>query len=167
MKLKSLVVLIFIAFLTTACSALIDSSRLQYVGYRHKGVVYGEKLPNGVQDLGGSLLSDENYGVTRFLKGKKYMLWLERVIDRDAEGVPEWEVKDILVFKKPKKNQKFLFSYNSPCTDGGEENLDLIVLAELEPHLKSYKVLKAWRANTERERFEEVSTEAIACGTAE
>jgi hypothetical protein len=80
--------------------------------------------------------------------------------------VPEREVKDIPVFKKPKKNQKFLFSYDSPCTGGGE-NLDLIVLAEPEPHRKSYKVLKARRANTERERFEEASTAAIACEAAE
>lgn len=161
MRLRPLPILIILAIATIFVFADIAGS--EYVGYRHKGVRYGEKLPNGAKDLGGGLLSDEDYGVTRFVKGEKYMLWLEKIIDRDAEGVPEWEVKDVLIFKKPNKNQQFFFSYSSPCTENGEGNLDLIVLAELEPRRKTYKILQAWRADVERERFEAVSTKAVFC----
>ena len=161
MKLKPLRTLIILSITTLFVFADITGS--EYVGYRHKGVSYGEKLPNGARDLGGGLLSDEDYGVTRFVKGDKYMLWLEKIIDRDAEGVPEWEVKDVLIFKKPNKNQQFFFSYSSPCTENGRENLDLIVLAELEPRRQTYKILRAWRANVEHERFETVSTKAVVC----
>ena len=154
---------IFIVLSIATIFVFADTNQSEYIGYRHKGVLYGEKLPNGVRDLGGGLLSDEDYGVTRFVKGEKYMLWLEKIIDRDAEGVPEWEVKDVLIFKKPNKNQQFFFSYSSPCTENGRENLDLIVLAETEPRRKTYKILKAWRANAERERFEAVSARAVVC----
>ncbi len=140
-----------------------DEARRQFVGYRHEGVKRGERLPNGARDLGGGLLSDEDYGVTRFRKGKNYMLWLERIVERNEAGVPKWEVLDVLSFGKLKKNQAFLFSHSSPCRDNERENLDLIVLAEIEPKTKTYKVLKAWQANVEKEEFESVSIEEIVC----
>jgi hypothetical protein len=140
------------------------SDELRFVGYRHKGVARGETLPNGARDLGGGLLSDEDYGVTRFALDGKFMLWLEKIIERDADGVPDWEVLDALVFDKLKKNQKFLFSYSSPCTKNGAENLDLIVMVEENRKRKTYKILRAWLANVETERFEPVSIDPIVCG---
>lgn len=147
---------------TSAIAAASDEAR-QFVGYRHEGVKCGERLPNGAKDLGGGLLSNEEYGVTRFIKGKNYMLWLERIVERNEAGVPSWEVRDVLSFPKLKKNQTFLFSYSSPCTENEAENLDLIVLAEFAPKTKTYKVLKAWQANVEKEKFESVSIEKIVC----
>ncbi|MGC2236002.1 MAG: hypothetical protein WA584_07565 [Pyrinomonadaceae bacterium] len=134
-----------------------------YIGYKHKGAVFGETLPNGAKDLGGGLLSDEDYGVSRFSKGKKLMLWLEKITSRDAEGVPDWEVKDVLTFSKLKKHQEFLFSYSSPCTLKSEQKLELIVLAELVSKKKTYKILKAWQVNLDEEKFETLSTEEIEC----
>jgi hypothetical protein len=160
---KSLPIFIFIAFSIAALTTFANPSGVEYVGYRHKGVTRGEKLPNGAKDLGGGLLSDEDYGVTRFTKGKNYMLWLEKIVERNDEGVPQWEVKDVLVFNKLKKNQEFLFSYSSPCTENGEENLDLIVLAELPSKTKIYKIVKAWRANVKDEKFEQTPIEGIIC----
>ncbi len=133
------------------------------VGYRHKGVARGERLSNGAKDLGGGLLSDEDYGVSRFSKGGKFMLWLEKIVDRDQTGVPEWEVKDVLVFEAARKNRLFLYSYSSPCTSNGEEDLDLIVMAEKEAKKRAYRILKAWRANVESEKFEALSTDGISC----
>ena len=147
---------------TSAIAAACDEAR-QFVGYRHEGVKRGERLPNGARDLGGGLLSNEDYGVTRFKKGKNYMLWLERIVERNEEGAPSWEVLDVLSFGKLNKNQTFLFSYSSPCRENERENLDLIVLAEPDPKTKTYKVLKAWQANVDREKFEPVSIEKIVC----
>lgn len=93
------------------------------------------------------------------------MLWFEKVIDRNSEGVSLWEVKDVLAFGKPKKNEEFFFSYSSSCRQNRKVNLDLIVLAERVPRQKSYKVINAWRANVKKERFEEVSTKGIVCST--
>lgn len=161
MKLKIFLTIFLTALFSVSLSAFAAGQ--EFIGYRHKGVVRGEKLPNGVKDLGGGLLSDEDYGVTRFIKGKSFMLWFEKIIHHDDEGVPYWEVKDVLTFEMPKKNLRFLFSYGSPCLQNGMENLDLIVMAELIPKRKNYKVLKAWQANIKTERFVEISTDGIVC----
>lgn len=143
--------------------AVAATQKKQFIGYKHKGIKYGETLPNGAKDLGGGLLSNENYGVTRFSKGKKYMLWLEKITGRDAKGVPDWEVKDVLMFDDLKKNQAFNFSYSSGCRQNGRENLDLIVLTEFSLEKKIYKPLKAWRVNIGKAKFEKVSTKGIGC----
>jgi hypothetical protein len=134
----------------------------EFIGYRHKGVLYGEVLPNGVRDLGGGLLSNYNYGVSRFTKGRKYMLWLEKITSRDSKGFPTWEVKDVLMFEDLGKNQEFHFSLSSACTQNGKQNLDLIVLVESTPK-KTLKVARAWRANVRKEQFEKVSEKGIVC----
>lgn len=159
MKTKSILALLLFALPALAFTA----PKPNYVGYKHKGVVFGETLPNGVKDLGGGLLSNENYGVSRFSKGKSFMLWLEKISTRDAKGVPHWEVKDVLTFDQPKKHQEFIFSYSSGCTLNGKANLDLIVYAEFAPKNKTYKIKKAWLASVKKEKFEKVSTKNVKC----
>jgi hypothetical protein len=159
MKLKFL--LLILAFWVSVLD--ISAQNKEFIGYQHKGIVVGETLPNGVKDLGGGLTSDENYGVSRFSKGKKHYLWLEKIMERDGEGVPNWVVKDVLAFDALTKNQEFLFSYSSTCTTGGEENLDTIVLAEHQSKTKKYKVLKAWKVNLAKEKFETLSIKGIQC----
>jgi hypothetical protein len=91
------------------------------------------------------------------------MLWLEKITERDARGIPSWEVRDVLFFDKLKRSHEFLFSYSSSCLQNGKEKLDLIVQAELLPKTKTYKIINAWRANINREKFEKISTKAIKC----
>jgi hypothetical protein len=158
MKIKSILFLLLLAIPVFA-----GSQKKAYIGYRHKGVLYGATLPNGVKDLGGGLLSNENLGITRYTKGGNDMLWLEKILSRDSSGVPTWQVKDVLMFDKLRKNQELLFSYSSTCTQNGRENLDLIVLAELADNKKSYKILKAWNANVKNEKFKVISKSGIKC----
>ena len=158
MKIKSLV-----AILLLTSTAIAFPQKKGYIGYEHKGVVSGQILSNGVKSLGGGLTSDENYGVSRYSIGKKYMLWLEEVVARDTKGVPTWVVKNVLTFDNLKKNEELLFSYSSPCTQNGKSNLDLIVKAKFLPNNKFYKVQDAWKANSKREKFEKISTKGIKC----
>lgn len=160
MKLR---LLLFSLVLIGAATVNGAAQKKEFVGYEHQGVVYGATLPNGAKDLGGGLLSDENYGVSRFSKGKKFMLWFERITERGADGVPSWEVKDVLTFSRPKKNREFLLSHSSDCLQNGKENLDLIVLGEFLAKTKTYKVINAWQANIDKEKFEKVSTIGIVC----
>jgi hypothetical protein len=161
MKTKIFPAFLFIALAAHAFSAA--APKPNYKGYKHKGVLYGETLPNGVKDLGGGLLSNENYGVSRFSKGKSFMLWLEKITTRDREGVPSWEVKDVLEFSDLKKNQEFLFSYSSGCTLKGKSNLDLVALAEVAGKNKTYKIKKAWLANVKKEKFEKIDVKNVKC----
>ena len=155
---------IILALFLISLSAFASAApKPNYIGYKHKGVVFGETLPNGVKDLGGGLLSKEDFGVSRFSKGKNFMLWLEKITTRDGKGVPSWEVRDVLTFDQPKKNQEFLFSYSSGCTQNGKSNLDLIVMAEFAPKNKTYKINKAWKVDIKQEKFEKISTKNIKC----
>lgn len=154
---------LFLVLLLITLPSLAFTQKPNYIGYKHKGTVYGETLSNGVKDLGGGLLTNENYGVSRFSKGNKYMLWLEKITSRDAKGVPNWEVRDVLTFDQPKKNQEFLLSYSSNCKQNGKTNLDLIVMAELLPKNKTYKIIKAWRADSKTEKFDKISGKNIKC----
>lgn len=158
MKIKIILFLLLISIPNSTFS-----QKVNYKGYKHKGVVFGETLPNGVKDLGGGLLSDENYGVSRFSKGKKYMLWFEKISGRDAKGVPNWEVLDVLTFDTLKRNQLFFLSYSSSCLQNGKSSTDLVVMAELLPKKKSYKILRAWNSNIKNKRFEKISTKSVIC----
>lgn len=152
----------FLTFFTLTTFAAPQKNS-EFIGYKHKGIVYGETLPNGAKDLGGGLLSNENFGVTRFQKGSRFMLWLEKITDRDKKGVPSWEVRDVLSFGNLKKNQEFSFSYSSTCRQNGRENLDLIVMTETSPQSKNVKVLRAWIANVKTAKFQKVSDKGIVC----
>jgi hypothetical protein len=103
---------LLLLFITLPPAAVSQAKK--YIGYEHKGVIYGTTLPNGAKDLGGGLLSDENYGVSRFSKNGKFMLWLEKITGA-TPAASEWKVKDVLIFSKPKSNQEFLFSHSSGC----------------------------------------------------
>ncbi len=158
---------IFLILLLVALPAFAVTPKQNYIGYKHKGIVYGETLPNGVKDLGGGLTSNEEYGVSRYSKGKKYMLWLEKISSRDAKGVPSWEVKDVLTFDLLKKNQEFHLSYSSGCQQNGKTDIDLIVQTEFLPKNKTYKILRAWKANTKSEKFQKASKKGIVCRNVE
>jgi len=152
-----------IAFLVLLFSVASQAQKSKYVGYKHKGVVFGETLSNGVKSVSGGLTSNEKLGISRYTKGKKYMLWLEEIVSRDDAGVPTWKVRNVLTFDNMKKNQEFHFSYNSPCTLDKKDNNDLIVKTEFLPKTKTYKVLEAWKANTKTLKFEAIDTKKIQC----
>jgi hypothetical protein len=162
MKIKLILFLLLFAV-----PVLAVSQKSIYIGYRHKGVVYGQTLSNGVRDLGGGLLTNENFGVTRYAKNGNQMLWLERILERDAKGVPTWQVRDVLMLGKMNKNQEILFSYSSTCTRNGAENLDLIVMAEKSADKKTYKILQAWEADIKSEKFKKASAKGIKCEISE
>lgn len=154
---------ITIALLFLVFSVAASAQRSKYVGYKHKGAIMGETLSNGVKSVSGGLTSNEKLGISRYTKGKKYMLWLEEIVGRDANGVPTWIVRNVLTFDNLKKNQEFHFSYNSLCTLNKKDNTDLIVKTEFQPKTKTYKVLEAWKANTKTLKFEEIDTKKVQC----
>jgi len=159
MKFKVILTIAFLVFPVFANS----QKNKKYIGYKHKGVIINTTLPNGVKHLGGGLLSDERYGVSRYEKDGKLMLWFEKVTSRNREGVPNWIVKDVLNIGNLKKNEDLLYSYSSTCTQNDKVNLDLIVKAELLPNKKGYKVLQAWKANIKKEKFETAQIKGIKC----
>lgn len=144
-------------------SVVVFPQKSKYIGYKHKGATLGETLSNGVKSISGGLTSNNKFGVSRYTKGGKYMLWLEEVVSRDRNGIPTWIVRNVLTFDNLKKNQEFHFSYDSPCTLNGKDNTDLIVKTEFAPQKKTYKVLEAWKANTKTLKFDKIDTQDVRC----
>ena len=155
--------IISIALFLLLFSVAASAQKSNYVGYKHKGATLGETLSNGVKSVSGGLTSNNKIGVSRYTKGKKYMLWLEEIVSRDATGVPTWIVRNVLTFDNLKKNQEFHFSYNSPCKLYGKDNVDLIVKTQFLTKTKTYKILEAWKANTKTLKFEEIDTKNVQC----
>ncbi|MEZ5426628.1 MAG: hypothetical protein R2747_10210 [Pyrinomonadaceae bacterium] len=162
-RLIALLVVLSIPALAVAQKHAAKKKGNGYIGYQYTGVTYNQKLPNGVRDLGGSLLENENYGVSRMKKGKTEMLWLTRITGRNWSGLPNWQVKDVIYLPQLKENQEILQGMTFPCTINKKEDLNLIVLAELLPEKNSYSIQKAWRADTRTKKFEAVSTRGISC----
>jgi hypothetical protein len=156
---------VFILIIVVAATA--NSQKTNLVGYKHKGVVVGEKVSNGSRDLGGSLLADWNFGVSQYARGKSRMLWLEQIISRDGAGRPTWEVKDVLYLDRIKKNEQLLLPYGSVCRQNGEDNLNLIVIAEFSDKLQKLMVLKAWSADLAHTAFKTEPVDAIECDVTE
>lgn len=163
---KFLLLALFVVFVfvapVAAQKAVADKS--EYIGYKYRGILPDETLPNGVKSLGGGLITENEptYGIGRKSKGDMQMLWLELSTGRDAEGIPSWEVKDVLAFSQFGKNQELLFSYGSTCERNGKGNINLVVLADFLPS-KTYKVRRAWLANTKTEKFNEIPIKGIQC----
>lgn len=154
---------VFLTIALLVFPVFANPQKTKYIGFKHRGVLYEEVLPNGVKHLGGGLLTNEKYGVSRYEKGGKYMLWLEKITSRDASGVPSWVVKDVLIFGTLKKNEELMFSFASPCTQNGKPAVDLVVKAEVFPNRKQYKIKDVWKANTKREKFEKIQTKGVKC----
>jgi hypothetical protein len=154
---------VFIIIALLVLPIFANPQKTRYIGFKHRGVLYDEILSNGVKSVGGGLLSDDKFGVSRYAKNKKTMLWLEKIVERDAVGVPSWEAKDVLLFDNLKQNQNLLFSYGSTCKQNGKVSLDLVVKVKQAPYQKTYKVEDAWRANTKKGKFEKITTKGIKC----
>ena len=131
-----------------------------YVGLRH-----GSKLPDGLKNLGGSLVSEagagKEYGLAEVHRGKIKMLWFERLTHRDAAGLPYWEVEDFLILPPVRKNQVLAYS---TCFSGSEPDREVIAIADYQRSAEFFtRVRRAWRANRKTGKFEEISPRGIKC----
>lgn len=153
---------LFFLLATLAVPMFVSAQTGNYIGYKYTGVIYNHKLPNGVIDKGGNLLDNENFGVSRMKKSRTEMLWLTRITGRNSEGVPRWQVKDVLILPGLKKNQQILQGFSYPCTINGKEDLNLVVLADVSKK-NTFKARKVWRANTKTGKFQIVSARNVDC----
>ncbi len=160
---KSTMLIFLILFVAPS---FVSAQKSKYVGYKHKPVLMGKTLPNGIKDLGGGMIIKGNkitsYGIGRFSKGKTQMLWLELATGENEKGVTSWEVKDVLIFPNFTKDQELLFTSDESCTINGKNDENLVVFADFLQQ-KRYVVRKAWRTNLKIEKFKSISTKGIKC----
>jgi len=112
-------------------------------------------LPAGLSEGFSMMIQDSNdFGLTMVLKDVSRMLWLIKMVGRDANGAANWEVVDVLAL--PKMDAGVLLIPDG-CFLNGAPDSEVFVEA------KDDVILKAWRANKALEKFEVISTSNIHC----
>jgi hypothetical protein len=135
-----------------------------FIGLRYR------ELPIGVESVAGWMLNlspPPEYAVARVRQGSQEMLWLEVLIDRDASGVPLFEVIDVLALPKLAEDETVASSIPYYCTQEGKDtefNVELVAIVVYEPEKEYWsQIRRVWRANRQSGKFEEIGTEGIVC----
>lgn len=130
-----------------------------YIGLR-----YGQDNNlEGIVYEGGNLLEPLNgveYGVSNVLKDSLNLLWLEKLTHRDAEGKAYWEIRDVLVLPEMSEYEGLLISV---CQLNGRTDPEIIAIGIFTEDENVVKVRKAWRANRQIEKFEEIVVDSVIC----
>jgi hypothetical protein len=126
------------------------------------GVRFGPDMLRGYEEVGGGVMSDEthsrmtDYAIHLVRKDGIDMLWMSRIIGADPSGKPLFQITDIRKLPARKKGELVaLFS----CCFGGRTNDAIVAYTDK----YYYRVSKAWLANRQKGRIEEVSTKGIVC----
>jgi hypothetical protein len=135
------------------------SATAQYAGFEYEAVLPDTVLPNGVQYLGGGLISDafKNpvYGISQVSKGKSRMLWLEMSTGEDQNGVTGWRVLDVLTFSAPTASQYILTAHDPSveCRRRGRRIENLVASGTISRRQGTFTPQRAWIADTKNSRF--------------
>jgi hypothetical protein len=120
-----------------------------------------DNIPDGVVENGGFLYNftepqTSEYACTLMSKDGLDMLWLERLTGRNAQGIAEFEVVDVVAL--PEQDYvltTFLLKDGASCEGFGlakNANID-------EEYFKEF--YKAWKVNPQTEKLEEIPTEGL------
>lgn len=158
----------FCLIITILLAAAAMGQTDQYVGFKYKPVIPGHRLPNGLEDMGGAVVSDldakPTWSISIKRKGTTRMLWLEKSTGEDSRGVNEWEVTDVLVFPRFISGQDFQFGGGpGECTYDRKSDDKLVVHTQFLSRSQTYKTIKAWRADISTGRFVPMNASLAKC----
>lgn len=117
--------------------------------------------------MGGILLTSRTggeYGLLEITDGTARMLWLNRFVGRDSAGKPRWEV--LAVLRRPEiREGEYLVK--ALCEQDGTRDTEIFAIvdraAEPEDVERYTRIRRAWRADLERGRIEEIPVAGITC----
>lgn len=92
------------------------------------------------------------------------MLWLQKLMRYDETGKAYWEVVDVLILPRMKKNGEIIDGLNG-CKIRGRFDSEIVAIAKSEEGSEKYltKIRFAWRANLRPQRFQRIPTKGIMC----
>ena len=143
---------------------LIPRELCEYIGIQY------QDPPNGIVEGFGMVISSEgpiDYAISGMHKGDFQMLWFDKLVRRDSEGKPYWEVLDILPLPSLVEEDERLIP--GGCLFNHELDPEILVIALLDEeayntrYIKNENILHAWRMNRSKGVFEQISTEGIEC----
>jgi len=151
---------------TPACSPSPIGAELQnpvslqdYVGY-----VFGD-LPEYLQlQMGAVIFGQGDYGLKEVVsEDGSHMLWFQKVVCRDADSRPYWEILDVVELPPLSDNEELVIWY---CRLAGEDDTDpeLVAIGNYEPGIQTLtKVNMVWRLNRQTHQIETMPTEGVEC----
>lgn len=136
----------------------------RFVGLRYVGAA---GLPAGLREEGGTVLTDSTgaeYGLLEITDGTARMLWLNRFVGRDSAGKPRWEVLAVLRRPAMREGESLVTAL---CEQDGTRDPEIFAIVDraAEPaDVERYtRIRRAWRADLERGRIEEIPMAGITC----
>ena len=120
-------------------------------------------MPSKHETEMGYLLEPEGLGkyaieVVNF--GPKKIVWMGRLLYNDAKGKAHWKIVAAL----PPHSLPEGYQYSSGnCLRRGKPQPEIVAIVKTEDKHKLTHIEKAWRANPEKETFEELPLKGIHC----
>ena len=136
-------------------------AKRKYIGLRH-----GPRLPPGLKEVGGGLLTDPykdkiQFGLAHITKGTTNMLWFELGTHHDAEGHAYWEVLDVVTLPPMTRTQILFYTL---CLFNDEPDPEIAAIVQpLKRGSYETKALRAWRANRQTRKITEIPIKGVKC----
>ena len=141
-----------------------------YISFRYQRIPPNNDFEAGgakLKSLGGVLIdleSEQPYSLHQVVEGVTKMLWLEKRL-RDDQGKKYWEVRAVLTLPRIGDDEVLVCGGVplSPCKIEGISDPEIFAIAKYEDKEFFTTIKRAWRANRQLERFEEISSNGIIC----
>ncbi len=120
-------------------------------------------LPAGHKEIAGFLIDDKPtsyYGVARIRHDSGEVIWLEKLLYRDNEGRPHWEIKSAVAEPKLEKGYDYFLG---TCMKNGVHQRQIIALVKLEDKEIQTAIERAWWVDLNRESIFETLVSGITC----
>jgi hypothetical protein len=154
---------LFLLVSLVGCGAQEASSEgvgAEYLGLRHP------PLPENVEAFGGTVLdpsSSMEYAVAHVRDAEGHMLWLERLVHHDQQGMPHWEVVAVQRIPTPGERDEVVLGHcaQGDIRDGGDGYT--FAVAHIEDGETLTRVRGAWRADPQAHRFVALPVAEVQC----
>jgi hypothetical protein len=137
------------------------STNATYIGLRH-----GPELPRGLKQEGGGLISDPykdktQFGIAHVIRAKQNFLWFELGTHHNAAGQAFWEVLDVVTLPALRRGQMVMYTL---CLLNEKPDPEIAAIIEpVKPGSYDTRTLRAWRANRQTRKFEEITVKGVKC----
>ena len=158
MNLKFLVAPLVLSGLILA-QAEKPSNLSQYIGLTHPPLKDGLKEEYG--NIIGDPFNNTVYSVAWMSSECSQMLWLESSSSRNVKGQPIWKVLDVMAAPNYGKDETLVIGF---CKIDDKSDPEVLAVVKYEQDKEYFnKIIKAWRANRTKGKFESITTKGISC----
>lgn len=151
--------ILFLTTLTWAQNPLFK----EYIGQDHRSISEFEDF-KGYEDFGGMMIGSDSegteYGFSHYSTEGSQIIVFETVRTVNRKGV--YTLIDGLIIANLDDNQYLMYGQ---CMLDGEEDAFIVAIYESDKldEENFTNIIKAWRANPEKGRFETIKTKSISC----